>query len=249
MKHDDEMHTLTGAYALDALTEEEREAFAAHLEHCPACSQEVRGFDATAARLAAGVALAPPPGMKAAVLHGVGAVRQLPPEVPVVRGPARRLRLLTRRAGPWAVAASVAAAATLGGVSLWQGRQAEQARQQADQAAARSQDVTSVLTAPDARITHGRTGNGAAATVVASAARDRAVFLAAGLPPAGPGRTYQLWFADHGVMRPAGLLARDGAVLMHGAVGRAGAVGLTLEPAGGSPQPTGSPLLLLGLPA
>ncbi|CAM5563546.1 zf-HC2 domain-containing protein [Streptomyces avidinii] len=37
MKHDEHLHTLTGAYALDALTGEEQRAFAAHLRRCEAC--------------------------------------------------------------------------------------------------------------------------------------------------------------------------------------------------------------------
>ncbi len=95
----------------------------------------------------------------------------------------------------------------------------------------------------------GRTTGGAAAAVVSSRQQDRAVFIGAGLPDPGEGRTYQLWFDDHGTMRPAGLLRNDGATVMDGGVRGAAGVGLTLEPAGGSPRPTGRPLLLLGLPA
>ncbi|WP_443067673.1 anti-sigma factor domain-containing protein [Streptomyces sp. NBC_01351] len=50
-------------------------------------------------------------------------------------------------------------------------------------------------------------------------------------------------------MRPAGLLRHDSAVVMQGDPGRARAVGLTLEPAGGSARPTTAPLMLLALPA
>lgn len=75
------------------------------------------------------------------------------------------------------------------------------------------------------------------------------MFLTAGLPAAPEGRTYQLWFDDQGTMRPAGLLPRDGATVMQGAVAGARAVALTLEPAGGSLQPTTTPLLLLPLPS
>lgn len=98
-----------------------------------------------------------------------------------------------------------------------------------------------MVTAPDARTVHGRTSGGAAATVITSAARDRAVFLADRLPAAGEGRTYQLWLADGDTMHPAGFLAGDGAAVLDGDLGKATAVGLTLEPAGGSAQPTTSP--------
>lgn len=105
------------------------------------------------------------------------------------------------------------------------------------------------MAAPDARTVHGRTTNGAATTVITSALRDKAVFVSAGLPTPPAGKSYQLWFDDHGTMRPAGLLPGDGSTVMQGDRGSARAVGLTLEPAGGSPQPTTSPLLLLALPA
>ncbi|MFE7778211.1 anti-sigma factor domain-containing protein [Streptomyces sp. NPDC057445] len=59
----------------------------------------------------------------------------------------------------------------------------------------------------------------------------------------------QLWSDDRGTMRPAGLLQRDGAVLMQGDPARAGAVALALEPAGGAPRPTTDPLLFLNPPA
>ena len=49
-----EVHTLSGAYALDALTEIERAGFARHLAECAVCATEVAEFRETAARLGAG---------------------------------------------------------------------------------------------------------------------------------------------------------------------------------------------------
>ncbi|WP_308379950.1 anti-sigma factor [Streptomyces sp. ISL-43] len=248
MKHDDELHTLTAAYVLDALGQGEREAFSRHLARCEPCSGDVAGFSATAGRLAAAVALAPPPHMKTAVLDRIETVRRLPPGVGVRRA-AGFLDRLPRKAGAFVVAAALAGAAVFGGAALHQTGQADRAREDARQAVARSQELRAVVTAPDARTVHGRTSGGAAATVITSPARDRAVFLTDRLPAAGAGRTYQLWLADHGTMRPAGFLAGDGAAVLAGGLGTATAVGLTLEPAGGSPRPTTSPLVLLALPA
>ncbi|GHI83454.1 anti-sigma factor [Streptomyces xanthophaeus] len=248
MRHEEDLHALAGAYALDALAPEEREAFLVHLGRCASCTAEVSGFSATAARLAAAVGVPAPPHMKQAVLEQVDTVRQLPPHVRSGR-PVRLGTALVRKAGPFAVAASVVAAAAFGGVAVWQHQQAEQARTQAQQADRQVQALTAVMTAPDAKTVHGRTSSGAATSVVTSAGLNRAVFLSTGLPKADAGRTYQLWFDDNGTMRPAGLLQADGAVLMQGDPGRARAVGLTLEPEGGSPQPTSSPLMLLRLPA
>ncbi|MEV0414120.1 anti-sigma factor [Streptomyces sp. NPDC050448] len=250
MKHDGELHTLTGAYALHALTPAEHEAFTAHLADCPSCGQEVAEFSATAARLAAGAALPPPARMKDAVLDGIDSVRQLPPLLPSAAGkPMTLTAVLRRRAVSLALAASLAAAAVLGGVTVWQSQRTDQARQQAEASEQRLQDFSAVMAAPDARTVHGRTTGGATTSVVSSKLQNRAVFIGAGLPDPGEGRTYQLWFDDHGTMRPAGLLAHDGATLMQGGIQGASGVGLTLEPAGGSAQPTSRPLLLLALPA
>ncbi|MDD9375288.1 anti-sigma factor [Streptomyces sp. ZAF1911] len=248
MKHDEELHTLTAAYVLDALGPGEQEAFSRHLARCAPCSGDVAEFSATAGRLAAAVALAPPPQLKADVLARIETVRQLPPRVGVRRA-AGFLDRLPRKAGAFVVAASLVGAALFGGAALHESGQADRARQEARQAEARSQELRAVVTAPDARTVHGRTSGGAAATVITSAARDRAVFLADRLPAAGEGRTYQLWLADRGTMRPAGFLTGDGAAVLDGGLGTATAVGLTLEPAGGSAQPTTSPLVLLALPA
>ncbi|MGW5849012.1 anti-sigma factor [Streptomyces sp. NPDC055254] len=250
VKHDDDLHTLTGAYALDALTREERDAFAAHLGRCAPCAEEVAEFAATATRLAAAVSLAPPARMRESVLHRVDSVRQFaPPTRPGRPAAAAFGSVLRRSTGPFVVAACIAAAAAFGGLAARQYQQADAARTRAQEASRQVQDLAAVMAAPDARVAHGRTSTGAGAAVVTSPRLNKAVFTAAGLPPAPAGKTYQLWFDDRGTMLPAGLLARDGAVLMEGDPGRARAVGLTLEPGGGSPQPTTTPLLLLDLPA
>lgn len=43
-----DLHTLTGAYALGALSEQESAEFAGHLAQCQACTQEVRELRETA---------------------------------------------------------------------------------------------------------------------------------------------------------------------------------------------------------
>ncbi|MEV7829077.1 anti-sigma factor [Streptomyces subrutilus] len=165
------------------------------------------------------------------------------------RAPARAGRRWQR----WALAAAVAAVAGLGGVAVWQAEQAGTARQDARRAEARVSALTEVLSAPDARPATAKLPDGGTATVVSSRERDQAVFVARGMPAPPPGRVYQLWFADPaGAMHPAGLMdpARPGAPeLMSGSVRGSTAVGVTLEPAGGSPAPTGDPLVVLALPA
>ncbi len=77
-----EIHTLAGAYALHALDDDERVLFEAHLAECPACDQEVRELEATAARLGGLLRELPPPDLKARVLAQIDATRQHPPVGP-----------------------------------------------------------------------------------------------------------------------------------------------------------------------
>lgn len=246
--HATDAHTLVAAYALGALDDAEREDFDAHLLACEACRQEAAEFRATAARLAAAVAQPPPAAAKAQVMAAIDGVRQLPPRIPAPSAPPVLGGILRRRAVPLALAASVVAGA-LGGVAVWQTQRGQDLEQQARQAQQQLDTVSAVLAAPDARTVHGRAANGALTTVVASARQNKAVFTAANLPAPAAGKTYQLWLDHDGTMVPAGLVHGDGTVVLTGDLADAGAVGLTLEPDGGSPRPTTAPLLLMTLPA
>ncbi|MFF2064896.1 anti-sigma factor domain-containing protein [Streptomyces sp. NPDC058200] len=245
-----DLHTLTGAYALHALAPQERADFERHLEACPACSQEVRELAATAARLGQAVTVTPPPGLKEVVLRRIATERQDPPRVtPQSRpgGGAARGRALSR----FALAACLAAAAAFGGVAVWQHQEARDAQRQAQASQQRAEALATVLAAPDAKITTGNLTDGATGTVVVSRDRDKAAFIASGMPKPPSGKVYQLWYNDGGKMRAAGLMDPvngSDAVLMAGPVGAASGMGITVEPAGGSAQPTSDPLALMNFP-
>ncbi|MFF2041514.1 anti-sigma factor domain-containing protein [Kitasatospora sp. NPDC058170] len=245
-----DLHTLTGAYAAHALPAPEREAFERHLAQCGACAQEVAEFAATLARLGAAEAVTPPAELRARVMTGIGSVRQLAPSGPAPDGTApigrtgRRGRLLRRWPG-LALAASVALAAALGGLAVQQHDQARQARSQAARLQEQQAGLGALITAPDVRTATAASGTGVGA-VIWSESRDQAGFLATGMPALAAGRTYQIWFDDAGTMRPAGLLpGGDGSLLLQGRIDGAAGVGVTVEPAGGSPHPTGRPVMLL----
>ncbi|NUK73831.1 anti-sigma factor [Streptomyces lunaelactis] len=240
-----DLHTLTGAYVLHALAPDERAEFERHLQMCPACTQEVRELAETVGRLGLAVAVTPPPALKQRVMRQVSTERQDPPRVSRRARPGRAL-------SRFALAACLAAAAGLGGVAVWQHQEVQDARQEAQRSQRHAEELASVLSAPDARVTTGKLTDGATGTVVVSRARNKAAFLASGMPKPPQGKVYQLWFSDGGKMRPAGLMdpaAATSAVLMDGPVGAAVAMGITVEPAGGSPQPTSDPLALLNFPA
>lgn len=238
----DDLHVLTGSYALDALPDPERAEFERHLQHCPSCDAEVRGLRETAARLAMAQALPPPPGMEQRVLAATYRTRQLPPLPADHRHRARVSRLFDRRRAPvarrmaaFAAAASVAAAVALGITQLATQHQLQTTR--ASDAA-----VSRVVTAPDARIETTRTASGGSVTVVASAALREAVVTATGTPPSG--RVYQVWVMNASGARSAGLMAGPSTVLAS-AVVPGDRIGITVEPAGGTSKPTTTPVAVL----
>ncbi|MFD3310487.1 anti-sigma factor domain-containing protein [Streptomyces sp. NPDC058694] len=246
-----DLHTLTGAYALHALSDEEREVFKRHLAACEPCAQETAELSATAARLGLAVSLTPRPVLREQVLRRITTVRQetlREPILPRAARTARRGRLLSR----WALAACLAAAATLGGTAVWQHQRAEDAQEQAQQAEQRTDRIAAVLAAPDARTRATTLPGGATGTVTVSDRQDKAVFVVSGMADPPRGKVYQLWFEDDGTMRSAGLMdpgRSDQSVLMHGALDGASGMGITIEPTGGSQQPTSTPLALMNFPA
>jgi anti-sigma factor RsiW len=103
-----EVHTLAGAYAMDAIFPADRARFERHLAGCPECAREIASLREAIARLATATAVPPPPGLKERVLAAAAATRQRPPAAPPRQVPRRRLVL----AGA-AVAALAAAAAAV----------------------------------------------------------------------------------------------------------------------------------------
>ncbi len=238
---DHDLHLLTGAYALDALDGDERALFERHLARCASCQEEVRGLCETAARLAMGTAIQPPPAMRQRVLAAAARTRQLPPEgrvLPLLNANQTVWRRLTR---PLTMAAVTAVAAVIVvllvfQVSTWNQLRATQARGQA---------VAAVLSAPDARIQAGRTSVGGTVTAVVSASRHEAVVTTAGLPALSGNRVYQLWVITQAGARSAGLLPGAPTSVLADGVSSAAKLGITVEPAGGTARPTTTPIIVL----
>ena len=108
-----------------------------------------------------------------------------------------------------------------------------------------------MLTAPDAVTVGGTAASGGRATVVLSQSRGEAVLLTQGLAPAPAGSTYQVWYVSPGGAASSAGFVPTGptsATLLSGDLSDAVAVGVTVEPAGGSPQPTTTPVLVMELP-
>jgi len=243
-------HTLTGAYALHALSEDERVEFERHAADCAACAQEALELGEAAARLGLAVSEAPPTALRGRVMQRITTVRQERPREVIPPRPAGggvRGRRLTR----WTLAACLAGTAAFGGTAVWQYDRAEDAHEQARQSERRTEAVDAVLAAPDARTRTAELADGARGTVVVSRSRDRAVFIASGMAGPPSGKVYQLWFDDEGTMRSAGLMdprRTTGAVLLEGPVDRASGMGITVEPAGGSAEPSSAPVAVVAFP-
>jgi anti-sigma-K factor RskA len=233
-----DVHTLTGAYAADALTDIERQSFEQHMGACADCLEEVRTLRETVAVLGAAAAVLPPPALRARVLAEVALTAQYRPGL---RTAAER-RPGARR-WPLAVAASVAMvlAIALGGVGWVQTQRAEEARETAAR-------ISAIAADPRGRRVSGPATGGGTVTVLA--AGDQGVVLAEGLPELPDSRTYQLWFVRAGgnAITSAGLgpAGEDGGRSWSRFVTgvRAGdTVAVSVEPGGGSQQPTTEPIV------
>jgi hypothetical protein len=245
---------------MDAVDEADRARFEQHLGRCQSCRQEVRGLREATAALAAAAAVEPPAPLRDAVLQAVGHSRQAPPVAG--RGTGLLLAWHDRhrgsqgragRRGParWAsrlVAGLVAAAAVVAlvlGVATY-----AHMEHRLDQAQGGDRTVAAVLSAPDARMVSGPVSTGGTATVVMSHHMRLLVFTAADLRLLPPQQDYELWLIGPSGSRPAGMLAAAGHGRMIGPMVVSGVsagdrVGLSVEPASGSPRPTSRLILLL----
>ncbi|MFD8277406.1 anti-sigma factor [Streptomyces flaveolus] len=241
----EDSHLALGAYVLHALPPAEEAAFENHLAGCETCRQEVAALQETLSALAAMHTAPVAPDVKARTLDAVTRVSQ--------DRSRRQHRAAGRRARDFVLAVAVAAVAALGGVATWQHSQAEDARALAAQARSTSHALTDVTTAPDATLHTAELAGGATAAVVVSRDQGRAVFTAQDLPTLTGNRVYELWYAaETGALRPAGLMHGAGeyyAHAMEGPLAGAVAVSITIEPAGGSDQPTTDTLGIITLTA
>jgi anti-sigma factor RsiW len=226
-----DIHTLTGAYALNALAPDEIVEFERHMSTCFACTQEVAELRETAAWLANSAAQPPPPELRGQVLTAISQTRQ---DSPLAARP-------TRSWARWTVAVAVAASVALAALLGVQTARLHQASTQYDQIAA-------VLTAPDAHVSTAQAG-GATGTVVHSPSQQSLVLLTASMPALPADRTYQAWLIGPGGPESVGLITDPANPAPLAATPDAGTtqVGVTIEPAGGSDRPTTEAFMVIPL--
>jgi hypothetical protein len=228
-------------------------------------AREAQDFEEVAARLALTAdPVEPPPALKAALFAQLAQTPQLAPEAeqtaPEQPAPEQTAPLTTapdptpaeRRAArrwfqrPGAILASAAAAVVLFiagafvGVSL-AGTDSYQQQQSAALAALNA--------APDTQRSSAPITGGGTATLVWSAQLGRSALVATDLPKLAGGKTYELWYIRGGEATPAGTMDAAGHVatwrVLSGTMSPGDTVGMTVEPSGGSKQPTTKPIVAI----
>jgi anti-sigma-K factor RskA len=241
-----DIHALSGAYAVDALDESERAAFEAHLAVCGDCRIEVTELQEATALLPELTNTPPPPALRDAVLSEITKIRPLPPlRTPASEHatPAAVIPIDRRRRRLPLLAAAAAVVVLLGGaiavVQPW-AEETSETPSMADQ----------VMSAADAEEVRIDLADGASAKVVRSVSMSRAVIVTDDMPPPPPDSVYQLWLqTPAGEMVDAGLMPKraDQTMLLDGDATDAVAAGITVEPEGGSREPTSDPIVYFDL--
>ena len=223
LRHED-VQELLGAYALDALEDDEAELVDDHLRDCPRCRAEVRDHRETAAMLAFGGSEAPPGLWEkiAAQLEEAPPRIQLGRVIPIEEGRWRRLgvRMLT--------AAAIVLSVLALSLSLLNRGTGDGA---GDEIAAMKDDPGTVVVQ--------LVGVGSRTSAEVWLSDERGYVADHDLPRLKAGETYQLWGQKGDTMISIGVLGRAPGHSQFAAVGDYENLAISIEPAGGVVQPTG----------
>lgn len=225
---------LLGAYALDAVPEDERRLVEEHLAVCEACRREVMEHRETVALLSGG---APAP---VGVWDRISA--ELEPEPPV----SLEAQRAPRRIGRWATGIAAAAAA-LTIVAL--GVKVVEQDRRLDRLAAASEDRALALAAeaalrdPAARLVTLRSADDATSVEAVLLSDGTGYLYRNDLPPLPSGRTYQLWALGEADPISTGVLGPKPGVVAFSVGPAITGLAITQEVAGGVVAPTSDPLV------
>ena len=260
---------LSGSYALNALGAAERAEFEQHLQESglqetEQTRNEITGLSDTAVLLGLAIApVTPSAALKDSIMAKLGSTPQLSPASGssnpsadaasrrpldnATATPAKRKASAAWFSRPVTALACAAAAVALiiGGGVIANNFSVDSFQQaQADQLAA-------INAADDAQRRVAPIEGGGTATLVWSNELGSSALVVADLEPLSSDFSYQLWYIDaaDGVARPAGVFSTAGSGgasrVLDGSMGAGDAVGLTVEPAGGSEIPTTAPIVVI----
>ena len=232
----DEAHILDllPAYALGSLDSDEVSRVEEHLSSCLICRNESNSFQAVADQLSFAMpAAAPSPDLKDRLMQRVKTTRPQPR--PFVQNPARSW--LDRLLPAWSLA-SLFFIFVLAGFSLFLWQRVD-----------RLEFATSPGGMRAVPLTASDPASSATGYVLISADGDSGALVVDGLLPLGESQQYQLWLILDG-KRISGAVFSTDEKNYGGTRIRAprslldySSVGITIEPTGGSPQPTGPRVL------
>ncbi|ONI85393.1 hypothetical protein ALI144C_14055 [Actinosynnema sp. ALI-1.44] len=250
-----DIHTLTGAYVLDAVSDMEQRAFENHMADCPACTREVNEFRETTARLGHITATTAPSALWHNVRDAVVATRQLPPLPILTAAPPTRRR--PRPARHWLIGGALftAAASVVTAVVIGIGATNRETDLESQLAQSHSQidKINAVLGAPDVHTARRSQPDGSTMTVVTSRQSNAMVLTVQGLPGLAPNQSFQAWAVTaDGHKSPMGLFNDShGTLLVNDltTVQDASFLALTIEPRSGSPAPSGKVVITVAAQA
>lgn len=225
-----DVHALSGAYAVDAVDDIERAQVERHLAECGDCRDEVASLREAAALLAFAVPYVPSDAMRERILAEIAVVRPLPPLVGGVDGRGRAFR----RRLPALVAAAAAVVAIGAGSAIVQPWDNDRPDQTVTAAA-------QVFASADAESFAKLDKDGVRVAVARSASLDTAAIRTSGMPTLPSDEVYQLWYQTDAKLISAGLMDQgNGEYLLEGDPTDASQVLISKEAAGGEVQPKGS---------
>ncbi len=243
-----EVHDLVADYLLGNLSDVEQDAFEDHLSSCSACSSEIEALTGGVEALFFGHHETPPETLRQNVMAAVdagasstepGARESAIDEPPV----SNVVSMATKRT--WAPVVrrfSLAAAAAVLALIVGVGVLPQLFQDRIDRITG-ARDA--VVVAVDATI---EPSDQAHMSLTYSAEEAGAVLVATGLDPLCDDATYQMWLIGDEGPKSVGLFRPDDAgsvsVELIGVPQPGTAFGVTVEPAGGSPLPTGPVLFL-----
>ena len=228
-----DLHHLIAPYALNSLEGDDRSRFEAHLAGCEQCRTELRGFQSTTAILGEAMSVPPPPELRKRVLAMASSTIQEHPVVTALSQRSRVRRVLPR------IGLAAAAAVAIVGIG---GYVAEHER--ADELSAERSNLTAVMSDENATFSQSAAAaGGGQVNVIASSAHDAAVVVGASLTSLRSDQTYQVWRMHDGKPTSVGLLGHGSGMLYVDGIEGADAFAVSVEPAGGSAQPTSDPIV------
>lgn len=235
---DDELRELLALAALNALDPDEQRSVDTAIAGRPDLQAELDELRMAAAQLAESEAATPPAGLKASILAEIAATRQSATDGATEPPRSRAKAVSMRRSWIAGVAATAAVAvAALIGVAVWSA---------SDSSPEVAEQIEAVLELPDVEALelHGDVDG---VRILHSPSSTAAVLVDDGMPDPGDDRAYQLWFSRDGIVTPANVFRPDSdghvEVLVEDFQPVGAVITVTLEPAGGSDQPTGPPIV------